>query len=105
MIDQYPHIIDITMKTPPVQDEETGLFVPGVTSYQNIKCRAEVNGKGQKIAGNDGVLMDYAFICYLPKMNTVIPVESEYTLYMDNATSSGKVKRASNGQLSSRLWL
>ena len=105
MVQQYPHFINVTIVTPPTQNTTTGQWTVGSTSYLTLDCRAEVNGAGKKIAGNDGVLMDFAFTCYFPKMNTVIPVDSEYVLSMDNATAEGKVKRQSNGQLNSRLWL
>jgi hypothetical protein len=103
---QYPDTIVITITTPPVQDESTGVFTPGSTSTQSYSCRAEVNGTGRQIAGKDGSLIDYAFICYLPKMTTVIPDSVDYVLTtLANGTLTGKVKRASNGQLNSRLWL
>jgi hypothetical protein len=59
-----------------------------------------------KIAGNDGLMLEYAFDCYLPIMTTVIPFGSAFTLTLaNNATVIGKVKGAKNGQLNSRLWL
>jgi hypothetical protein len=106
MVEQYPDSIIITVKIPAVQNESTGLWTEGSSTPYTFQCRAEVNGTGKQIPGNDGSLMDYAFQVYLPLMSTVIPTGSDYVLTaFSNGTISGKVKRASNGQLNSRLWL
>ena len=106
MVVQYPHTIIITWQTEPYQDPDTGIFTPGEQqgpySYQ---CRAEVNSKAGKIAGNDGAMLDYTFDVFLPKMSIQIPVDADYTLTDDTGTFTGKVKRHRNGQLNSRLWL
>ena len=104
-ISQYPHSIDLTIVTPPTQNTTTGQWMAGSTSYLQLDCRAEVNGSGKKIAGNDGVLMDFAFTCYLAKIISIIPVDSDYVLHTGYETYKGKIKRQSNGQLNSRLWL
>lgn len=105
-MEQYPDSIVITVVTPATQNSTTLVWTAGSTTTYTLKCRAEVNGTGRQIAGRDGSLIDYAFTCYLPKMTIVIPDDSDYVLTaLDNGTISGKTKRASNGQLNSRIWL
>ena len=105
MVGQYPHTIVITTVTEPVQDETTGLFTEGTPTIYTLQCRAERNGGAGRIVGNDGSEIIYSHSIYLPRMTTVIPVDSGYVLTMGEETMRGKVKGASNGQLSSRLWV
>jgi hypothetical protein len=105
-MNQYPDSIVVAVTTPAIQDPTTGLYTSGTSTSYTLECRAEVNGTGRKIVGDDGTLMDYSFQVFLPLMATVIPVGSDYVLTaLSNGTISGKVKRSSNGQLNSRLWL
>lgn len=101
MIEQYPHSIEITVKTTPSQDGD-GNYVSGTNAVYTFDCRAEVNGTGRKIAGKDGTLTDYTFDVFMPLTSTVIPEGSKFTL---NSVTKGTVKRSRNGQLNSRLWL
>lgn len=105
MITQYPDSITITVSASASQNA-SGVWSAGATAGYTFDCRAEVNGMGKKIPGNDGSLIDYSFDVYMPKTTTVIPRDSDYTLNsLLNGIITGKVKRASNGQLNSRLWL
>lgn len=104
-MEQYPDSIAITVSASASQNA-SGIYTAGATAGYILDCRAEVNGTGRKIAGNDGSMIDYAFQVYLPAMTTIIPVDSDYVLSsLLNGIVTGKVKRASNGQLNSRLWL
>jgi hypothetical protein len=103
MVTQYPDIIVLTIKPDPVQTNGVYSAATGVSSnVLTFNCRAEVNGLARKIPGKDGALIDYSYDCYLPKMVEVIPVGTGYVL---NSIIEGKIKRHSNGQLNSRLWL
>jgi len=102
---RYPDNIVVTTSASASQNA-SGIWTAGATGSYSLDCRAEVNGTGKKIAGVDGVLMDYSFQVFLPVMTTVIPPGSDFVLTaLTNGTITGKVKRASNGQLNSRLWL
>jgi hypothetical protein len=102
---RYPDTIAITVAASGSQNA-SGIWVAGASGYYSLDCRAEVNGSGKKIASDDGSLIDYAFDVYLPAMTTVIPAGASFSLAaLNNGTIRGKVKRASNGQLNSRLWL
>jgi len=102
---QYPDSIALTVSASASQNA-SGIWTEGATAGYTLDCRAEVNGTGRQIAGDDGVLMDYAFQVFLPVMTTIIPRDTDYVLNsLLNGVITGKVKRASNGQLNSRLWL
>ena len=103
---QYPDSIVITVAGTATQNATTGEWTAGTPTIYTFDCRAEANVAAKKIAGQDGVLIDYVFNCYLPLMSTVIPVGSDFTLNsLSNGVIKGTIKRASNGQLNSRLWL
>ena len=104
-MEQYPDSIAITVYASASQNA-SGIWTEGATAGYTFDCRAEVNGTGRQIAGDDGTLMDYAFQVYMPATTVVVPRDSDYVLNsLLNGIISGKVKRASNGQLNSRIWL
>ena len=101
---QYPDSIAITVHAS--ASLSSGVWTAGATAEYTFNCRAEVNGQGRKITGDDGVLIDYAFEVYMPQTTTIIPRDSDFVLTsLLNGIIEGKIKRASNGQLNSRLWL
>lgn len=105
MISQYPDSITITVSASASQNA-SGVWIAGGSTDYTFDCRAEVNGTGKKIPGVDGSLIDYSFDVYMPSTAIVIPRDSDYVLNsLLNGVISGKVKRASNGQFNSRLWL
>jgi len=104
-MNQYPDSIVITTSASASQNA-SGVWTTGATGSYSLDCRAEVNGAGKRIASSDGALVDYSFQVFLPVMTTVIPPDSDFVLTaLSNGTISGKVKRSSNGQLNSRIWL
>ena len=102
---QYPDNIVITTSASASQNA-SGIWTSGATGSYSLDCRAEVNGTGKRIPSDDGALIDYSFQVFLPVMTTVIPPGSDFVLTaLSNGAITGKVKRSSNGQLNSRLWL
>jgi hypothetical protein len=102
---QYPDSITITTSASGSQNA-SGIWTSGAATDYTFNCRAEVNGTGKKIVGADGVLIDFSFAVFMPLTTVVIPDGSDFVLTaLSNGSISGKVKRASNGQLNSRLWL
>ena len=102
---QYPDSIVVTVAASGSQNA-SGVWTAGTTTDYTFDCRAEVNGTGRKIAGADGAMTDYSFEVFMPVSTVVIPAGSDFVLTaLSNGSISGKVKRASNGQLNSRLWL
>ena len=102
---QYPDSIAITISASASQNA-SGIWTAGATVGYTFNCRAEMNGTGRQVAGDDGKLIDYAFEVYMPRTTTIIPRDSDFVLStLVNGVITGKVKRASNGQLNSRIWL
>lgn len=104
-MDQYPDSITVTVAASGAQNA-SGVWAPGTTANYTFSCRAEVNGAGRKVVGADGTMTDYAFDLFMPVTTVEIPEGSAFTLTaLSNGTITGKIKRAANGQLNSRLWL
>jgi len=102
---QYPDSIVITTVASGSQNA-SGVWTAGASGTYTFSCRAEVNSAGRKITGDDGALTDYTFQVFMPVTTVVITPGSSFVLTaLTNGTIRGKVKRASNGQLNSRLWL
>ena len=102
---QYPDSIAITTAASGAQNA-SGVWTAGASGVYTFSCRAEVNGTGKKVAGADGGMIDYAFDVFMPVTTVVIPAGSDFVLSaLTNGSITGKIKRASNGQLNSRLWL
>lgn len=105
-MDQYPDSIVITVNPDPSESSGVYTAATGTSSVYTFSCRAEVNGSGKKIISHDGSQIDYLFDVYLPVTTSVIPHGSDFVLTcLNNGVIKGSVKRASNGQLNSRLWL
>lgn len=98
---QYPDTLVVTVNSTPSQGAG-GIYTAGGTTTHTLKGRAEANGSGRRLDGPDGSVVNYAYLFFLPRITTVIPAGASYTL---NGTIVGTVKRASNGQLNSRIWL
>lgn len=104
-MEQYPDSITITVQASATQNA-SGYWASGLASSITFDCRAESNSAGRQIPGADGGLIDYAFQVFMPRTTVIIPSGSDCTLTtLLNGVFQGQVKRASNGQLNSRLWL
>jgi hypothetical protein len=104
MFSQYPDSIVVTVSLDPTETD--GVYASGTATSYTFPGRAEENGSGRKLIGPDGSEIDYAFIYYMPATGAIIPEGSDFVLTkLNNAAVRGKVKRAVNGQLNSRLWL
>jgi hypothetical protein len=102
---QYPDSIAIITAASGSQNA-SGIWTAGASGLYTFSCRAKVNGTGKRIPGKDGSMIDYSFDVFMPVTTVVIPEGSDFVLTaLSNGSISGKVKRASNGQLNSRLWL
>ncbi len=105
VVKQYPHNIIIKAVREPAKDE-SGNFIPGgLVPIHDGECRAEPNGKGEVLRGEDGSELNFAFNVFLPKMSFEVPVNAEVEIAIENKLVTGHVKRHHNGQLNSRLWV
>jgi hypothetical protein len=105
-MEQYPDSITVTVVTAPTQNTSTLQWTEGSTVTYTFDCRAEVNGTGKRITGSDGSLIEFAYSVFMPLTDVIIPPDSVFTLTGSRfSTVTGRILRASNGQLNSRLWV
>lgn len=107
MVKQYPDHIIVTWTGEPIKDRVSGNYTPGEDKTFESDCRIEANTSSRKIQGSDGSMMDYAFDVFMPKASVIIPdFEAEFILTGGSVGElKGKVKRAKNNQMNSRIWL
>lgn len=106
MVTQYPDSITITVTGEPTQDSVSGFGAASTESTDyTFQCRAEKNTKGFFIRGVDGSQIDYAFVIYMPRTATNLPIGSKYVLTKGTEQYAGRIKDANNGQLNSMIWL
>lgn len=104
-MEQYPDSIAVTAAASSWQNA-SGIWIAGSASGYVFDCRTEVNQAGRQIPADDGTLTDYVFEVYMPPTTTVISRGSDFVLTTARSgIFRGKVKRFSNGQFNSRLWL
>ena len=105
VIAQYPHTIEITEQGSLTYDGDGNPIADATTVAFRGICRAEPNGTGQVLKGEDGSVLEYGWNVYLPKMNVNVTANAEAVIVIDGRSIKGTVKRHSNGQLNSRLWV
>lgn len=106
MVKQYPHILTATIVTDSYRDHD-GNWIPGTTVERTISCRAEPNVRASyQITGTDGVKMQFDWTVYMPVGINALPDGTLVNILFDGEpVANGKVRRFSNGQLNTRLWL
>ena len=105
MVTQYPHTIKISVVADPYQDDDGNWIQGGLSEIHSGECRAEPNGKGDVIRGNDGSELSFAFNVFMPKLDKDIPANAEVEINIENKLVTGQVKRHHPGQLNSRIWV
>ena len=105
MIKQYPHLIKISVVSEPTQDDNGNWIPGGLTEIHSGECRAEPNGKGDVLRGDDGSELNFAFNVFLPKLDVNIPANADVEITIENKLVTGEVKRHHPGQLNSRIWV
>jgi len=133
MVKQYPHIATIILTTDGGRDDK-GYPLPPDESIITLVCRAEPNSSNAIIYTQDGAAYNYKYVVYIQKGQSDVPVGSRVTQIADPSTgqiiftddgqsintqnnfslvtnsgllpsSNNIVKRYSNGQLNTRIWL
>lgn len=108
MVSQYPHRITIVSNPEFAQNEESGNFqqVPDTESTFESECRAEPAGSNPVIKGADGEDVVISWLVYMPKTEMEFSYGDKVLVTMQNGSQyEGTVKRQSNGQFNSRLWV
>ena len=102
---RYPHTIDAAWKSAPTKDSN-GDFVEGASVLFSSPCRAEANGEGKTITGQDGSTVVFSFEVFLPKTSIIVPFGASVEITISaGAVVKGTIKNHDNGQLISRLWV
>lgn len=105
MVKQYPHILTIRSAAEPVQDANGDYQQGEPVEIFRGECRAEPNGKGEVLRGDDGNEINFSFTVFMPKTSVSIPANSEADISIENKLVAGRVKRHHPGQLNSRIWV
>ena len=104
---QYPHTITSTVQAvqvDPYQDENGDWVIPepGATVELSSECRAKPNDKGNTVNGEDGVVLAFAWLVYLPL--SAPDFSTGQTVSCDQI-GTGTVKRFFRGQLNCMMWV
>jgi len=103
---QYPDEIIITRKPGFSLDTNGDGQTTGSATTFTGKGRAEVAGANSTITGTDGEKISYSWIVYMPKTSEVFDFDDEVKVTKpDGSISEGTLKRQSNGQFNTRLWV
>lgn len=103
---QYPDTIVIVGSSAYTQDTE-GDFVTGVSGNTfTSDCRGEPAGDNPAIRGEDGDILVYSWVVYMPKTTVKFVFGDKVTLTKDDGSVyESFVKSHYNGQLNSRVWV
>ncbi len=110
MVKNRPHILKyktVSTSSEPYQDDDGNWVIPENSEFENVvKCRAEPNGTGRVIAGEDGKSIVYSYTIYLPKdIKSLNYGQKVDVLLNDDIIASGTVMMFSRGQMNSRIWI
>lgn len=108
MINKRPHILKYSSSTGvnSVKDAN-GHFTPGASGSEiQVKCRAEANGSGRVIPGQDNISVVYSWVVYFDVDTEKIEYGKPVQIFKDDELiASGSVKMFERGQMNARLWL
>ena len=104
---QYPHTITSTVQAvqvEPYQDANGDWVIPapGATVSLSSECRAKPNDQGKTVNGEDGIILAFSYLVYLPLTSPVFNVGASVAI---GTFGSGTVKRFFRGQLNCMLWV
>ena len=104
---RHPHSVTVSWKGTPTRNETTGSYTAGSDVSFTADCSIMQNSKGQKVADNDGKMIEYSFAVMMDKQTSLAPYGSEAIVVFGNAGGSTKetVKRMHNFQTYSKIWL
>lgn len=106
MVVQYPHTILIT-RHPDYAQDGSGDFQPtGSATTFTGDGRAEPAGSNAVVTGPDGDKEAYSWIVYMPRTEEEFSYGDTVTITFENGSvKTGTLKRQSNGQFNTRLWV
>jgi hypothetical protein len=88
------------------QDEEGNVYTSTDGTAVVMDCRVEPSQNSGTISGVDGQQVAYTFVIYMPLTVLEFTPGDTVTVTLANGSQyNGRVKRQSNGQLNTRLWV
>ena len=105
MVEQYPHLAIITVPGETLKDESGDYIQTPPQAIYSGNCRAEPNGAGETIRGEDGNEIHFSFIVYAPKIGVEMPSNADVDITIGLRNIKSTVKRHHDGQLNSRIWI
>jgi hypothetical protein len=106
MVTQYPDTITVTTGATFKQQTDGDYEVDAAAGTFTSECRGEPNSSNAVLRGIDGAEIAYSWIVYMPPTTTVLQHGDSVSLALANQTTyAGTLKRQSNGQLNTRLWV
>jgi hypothetical protein len=105
MVTQYPHTIVITATPTLVSDDDGNLFGGTGTTYTHY-CRVEPASNNGIIRSENGDEIAYTWVVYMASTTTEFtPGDAVEITLVNGSQYNGTIKRQSNGQLNTRLWV
>ncbi|MCK9592709.1 MAG: hypothetical protein M0Q91_11960 [Methanoregula sp.] len=106
MVSQYPDTVTVSHGATWKQQTDGDYEANAAASTFTSECRCEPASSNPVLRGDDGAEIAYQWIVYMPQTTTVFGFGDPVSMVLANATTyTGTVKRQSNGQLNSRLWV
>ena len=105
MVTRYPHTITITVTPTLVSDGSGNLSGATGTDY-SYSCRVEPAGNNGIIRGENGDEIIYTWVVYMAATTMEFTPGDAVEITLANGSQyNGHIKRQSNGQLNTRLWV
>lgn len=106
MVTQYPHNITISRLPEYTQGEDGNFATEDSPVTFASECRAEPAGANPVIKGVDGEDVTYSWIVYMPMTAQEFQFGDPVEITLINGSKyASTLKRQSNGQFNTRLWV
>jgi len=103
---QYPHTITITKQPELLQDEYGNPYSQTDGTQYVYSCRLEPANQNAIVTGTNGDHIVCTWTVYMESIEIEFTPGDRATVTLSNGSQyNGSVKRQSNGQLNTRIWL
>lgn len=106
MVRRFPHIATVTHGNG-FNTEANGDITVGVDLTNSFPCRLESSSTDGNVRSVDGTKVDFNWVVYCGKDTTVLPVGANIIILDSKGEQlcADTIKKFSQGQLNSRIWL
>lgn len=109
MFERFPHILKFTIVTgqDPYKGSDGQWVTPTHTeNNREVECKAEPNGTGKMVQGEDGVQVIYSWLIFTDSELEKLGFGQEIKVYSGTELiASGIVKLHSRSRMNTRIWL